>query len=141
MILTQDSCPQPVGLLFAGARNDEFTLANPIRRVLNQLDVTIVGSCTASSASEPAQPAESASTIEVSDEAVASATEVRNRHERKLMKIPGAVGTGIGIGDQAGQPVIELYVKKMTPQVRTAAAQYTEGIRIRVIETGDFVLR
>lgn len=52
---------------------------------------------------------------------------------------PGAVGTGIGIGDQPGQPAIEVYVKKLTPQAQTAAPKQVEGMPVKLIENGGFV--
>jgi hypothetical protein len=55
------------------------------------------------------------------------------------MKIPGAVGTGIGVGDTPGQPVIEVYVKRVTPAAQAAAPADVEGVPVRLIETGGIV--
>jgi hypothetical protein len=74
----------------------------------------------------------------MSEEAVSAAATIRDRHESQLMSIPGAVGA-IGVGDQSGQPTIEVYVDKMTPQAQAAASQEVEGTPVKVIETGGFV--
>ena len=55
------------------------------------------------------------------------------------MNIPGAVGTGIGVGDQPGQPAIIVYVKKMTPQAQAAAPKDVDGVPVKIIENGGFV--
>jgi hypothetical protein len=79
-----------------------------------------------------------AANIGVSAEVVASAKAVRDRHEDQLMSIPGAVGSGIA-AYQSGQPVIEVLVEKMTPQVQAATPRDVEGTPVKVIETGEIV--
>jgi len=89
-----------------------------------------------------ATDAENASVAEnatVSKDLVASATAVRDRHEHELMSIPGAVGTGIGASDKAGQPAIEVYLKKMTPEAQAAAPKEVDGLPVKLIENGGFV--
>ncbi len=142
LIVTQDSCPQAVALLFAGGtlRNrTPVTIANPISAVLSGLNVTMVGSCTAAPAADAATADVIAGNVGMSKEAVASAAAVRDRHEDDLMKIPGAVGTGVGEGDQPGQPAIVVYVKKMTPEAQAAAPKEMEGVQVKLIESGGFV--
>ncbi len=139
LIVTQDICPQAVGLLFAGSADQTQTIANPISAVLSGLNVTMVGSCTAAAASEPAPADVMAASQGMSKESVASAAAVRDRHEDELMSIPGAVGTGVGAGDQPGQPAIIVYVKKMTPQAQAAAPKDVEGVPVKIIENGGFV--
>jgi hypothetical protein len=104
LIITQDACPQAVGLLFAGSADGSTTIANPISAVLSGLNVTMVGGCTAAAASNAATPDVLAGDVGMSKDAVASAASVRDRHEDELMRIPGAVGTGIGASDQPGKP-------------------------------------
>jgi hypothetical protein len=139
LIVTQDACPQAVALLFAGSGNQKQTLANPISDVLSGLGVSMVGSCTAAAASSAVQPDVLAGNVGMSKEAVDSATAARDRHEDELMNIPGAVGTGIGVGDQPGQPAIIVYVKKMTPQAQAAAPKDVDGVPVKIIENGGFV--
>ncbi len=139
LILNQDACPQPVALLFAGSADGSVTIANPISAVLSQLDVSMVGSCTPAAVPDAAQADVLAANVGMSKEVVASATAVRDRHEDELMSIPGAVGTGIGIGDQPGQPAIEVYVKKLTPQAQAGAPKEVEGIPVKLVGNGGFV--
>jgi len=139
LIVTQDACPQAVALLFAGSGNEKQTIANPISDVLSGLGVSMVGSCTPAAASDTAQPDVVAGNVGMSKEVVASAAAVRDRHEDQLMKIPGAVGTAIGMSDQSGQPAIEVYVKKMTRQAQAAAPKEVEGVPVKLIENGGFV--
>ena len=136
LILTNDSCPRAVALLFAGS--SALTIANPISDVLSGLGVSMVGSCN-DGAAVSAQADVSAQSEGLSAEAVESAKAVRDQHEDELMSIPGAVGTGIAISDQPGQPAIEVYVEKMTPQAQAAAPQDVEGVPLKVIESGEFV--
>lgn len=139
LIVTQDPCPQAVGLLFAGSADQSETIANPISAVLSKLNVSMVGSCTPPPAADSTQPDVLAGGIGISKDAVDSATAVRDRHEDELMSIPGAVGTGIGMGEQPGQPAIVVYVKKMTPQTQAAAPKEVEGVPVKIIENGGFI--
>jgi len=97
----------------------------------------MAGSCTAEVASDAASA--NAGDAGMSEEAVSAAAAIRDRHESQLMSIPGAVGTAIAAGDQSGQPTIEVYVDKMTPQAQAATPQDVEGAPVKVIETGGFV--
>lgn len=139
LIVTQDDCPQPVALLFAGSANGSFTYANPISEVLSRLDVSMVGTCTASLTSDAPSADVLAASVGMSTEVVASAKAVRDRHESQLMSIPGAVGSGIAAGDQPGQPAIVVYVEKMTPQAEGAAPKDVEGLPVKLIESGEIV--
>ncbi len=142
LIVTQDTCPQAVGLLFAGgtlSNGTPATIANPISAVLSGLNVSMVGGCTPLAASNTAQADVEAGNVGMSKEAVASAIAVRDRHEDDLMRIPGAVGTGVGIGDEPGQPAIMIYVKKMTPEAQAAAPKDVEGVPVKLIQNGGFV--
>ncbi len=138
LIVTDDDCPQPVALLFGGSSSG-LTIANPISTVLSALNVSMVGTCTASASSGSANAELVAGGAPVSKEAVASAAAVRDRHEDSLMSIPGAVGTGIGAGDHPGQTTIVIYVDKLTPQAQAAAPKEVEGTPVKLIESGEFV--
>lgn len=138
LIVTQEDCPQAVALLFAGTADGSITFANPISEVLSRLDVSMVGTCSALATAAPGADALAAN-IGMSQEVVASANAVRDRHEDQLMSIPGAVGSAIAAGVQPGQPAIVVYVTKMTPQVQAATPKDVEGTPVRVIETGEIV--
>jgi hypothetical protein len=137
LIVTDDSCPRAVALLFAGSSNG-MTIANPISTVLSGLSVSMVGSCTPA-LSTLAQADVEAQSVGLSMEAVESAKAIRDRHEDSLMRVPGVVGTGIGAGDQSGQPAIEVFVEKLTPEAQAATSKDVEGLPVKVVESGEFV--
>jgi hypothetical protein len=72
-------------------------------------------------------------------EVAAAAIRIRDLHERDLMKIAGAVGTGIGIGDQPAQAVIEVYIDKLTSEAQAATPAAVDGVPVKLIETGPVV--
>ena len=145
LIVTQESCPRAVGLLFAGSSDDSFTLANPISRVLKRLStatrdvISMAGSCTAAAISDTTEPDVSAGYLGISTDVAAAAISVRDLHERDLMKIPGFVGTGIGLGDQPGQAVIEVYVDQLTPEAQAVTPAVVAGVPVKLIETAPVV--
>jgi hypothetical protein len=114
-----------------------LTFANPISEVLSKLNVSMVGTCIASSEAPDADAL--AASVGMSAEVVATTKAIRDRHEGQLMSIPGAVGSAIGASDQPGQPEIVVYVKKMTPQVQAATPKDVEGTPVKIIGTGEIV--
>jgi hypothetical protein len=146
LVVTTETCPEAVGLLFAGSA-DGSILANPINAVLDGLNVKITAGCTALTAdalmtvasSSDAAPVEGAQGELVSQEEVTSAASVRDKHNAQLTSIPGAIGTGIGIGDQPGHAAIEVYVKALTPDVQAAAPTSLDGVPVRLVEKGEIL--
>jgi hypothetical protein len=55
------------------------------------------------------------------------------------LKIAGAVGTGIGIGNQRGQAAIEVYVDRLTPENQAATPAVVDGVPVKLIHTGPVV--
>ncbi len=138
---TNGSCPQPVGLLFAettvGSTNTSFQ--NPMTPVLAALNVELVAACTVSSNQPNDDSAGNALADRIDDAAVTAATLIRDAHVTELMKIPGAVGNGIGIGEDPRQPVLVVYVIKLSDEVRAATPTDIEGIPVHLVETGEIV--
>jgi hypothetical protein len=134
LVVTQDDCPQAVALLFAG-NGSGFIIANPITSVLSATNTSMVGTCTIPAA-QSAVDAEA--DLGVSKDAVKSAKSVRDRHEDELKSVPGVVGTGIGADDR-GQPEIQVYFEKLTPQAQAALPTEVEGTPVKAVETGAFV--
>jgi hypothetical protein len=99
----------------------------------------MTGSCTAAATADTAQPDASAGYLGISAEVAAAAIRVRDLHGRDLMKIAGTVGTGIGVGDQPGQAVIEVYVDKLTAEAQAATPAALDGVPVKLIETGPVV--
>lgn len=144
LIVTQESCPRPVALLFAGAKDDSLTLANPIGRVLRQLspkpgEFSFVGSCSPSTAAAAVQPNDLDGGLGLAKADVDAAAAVRDRHERELMRVPGALGTGIGASDEPGHPTVEVYVSRLTPQVDAVTPEAVEDVPVKLIEISPVV--
>src|SRR6185503_10546224 len=96
LIVTNNSCHQPVALLFAGSATT--TIGNPIGEVLSKVGVALghsvsfVGqSCTAATALLRSGQIEGPS-----PEAVLFATQAMAGRERDLMSRAGVIGVGIG---------------------------------------------
>jgi hypothetical protein len=127
----QESCPRPVGLLFAGSLLNVFAFANPIKDVLSGLGVSIVG-C----------PVPTAGAQDLTEEPrlhageVATAMGVQRRHTDWLMAMPGVVGTGIGRSARTGRWVIEVYLEEGTPEMRQALPPVLEGVELAPVVTG-----
>jgi hypothetical protein len=135
LVVTNTSCPQPVGLLFAGTGSD--VLLNPIGPVTSALGVNFVGGCTASPQAAIAAPDAISAT---SDAVVREVASRRDAHAAELEAIPGMIGTGIAAGDASGQVAVELYVLHATHDVVAAAPDDIDGIPVRVVEKAPFVL-
>lgn len=59
---------------------------------------------------------------------------VQSSHTDSLMRIPGVVGTAIGLCD--GSPCINVLVVRATPELRKAIPDSLEGYRVILDETG-----
>ena len=59
---------------------------------------------------------------------------VQGSHTDSLMRIPGVVGTGIGLCD--GTACIKVLVVRATPELRKAIPDSLEGYRVVLDETG-----
>ncbi len=66
--------------------------------------------------------------------------DVKKRHNRELMSVPGVVGTGVA-RDASGQPVIEVYVERDSPALRRQIPNTVEGVNVCIVETGRFEAR
>ncbi len=127
----KDTCPRPVGLLFAGNRNDSITWANRIQKVLTQFDATIVGCPPGEAAAES-----SAEEVEMSPEQVAEAVTVQEGHTDALLQIPGVVGTAIGWSAGDGRAVIKVYLREASPALEAAIPLELEGVQVTTVVTG-----
>ena len=151
LIVTTGASPQPVGLLFAGGSNDTF--ANPITNVLSAFPgVSLSMVTTADSgwfkrwfawlrpsvaraqAAGPLGPVHPASQ--------AAAEHAKDRNEHVLLATQGVVGVGVGMSETvAGEAVVEVYVEKSTPAVRSAIPAQVDGVPVKVVETGEIKAR
>jgi hypothetical protein len=151
MVEDVDAAPRAVGLLFAGSSS--VAVANPIQAVLGAFTVTMVGSGPSAQTRFldkalafvrkiwPVRETHAAQQLseQADAAAVAAVTRVKEKHEGRLMNIPGVVGVGVGLSDRVlGQPVIEVYVREATAALRRALPSSLDGVEVKVVETGEF---
>jgi len=134
VVVTTGACPQPVALLFAGS--PVATLASPLAPVLSTLGVSFVEGCSAGATSRGAPGGRDP---RVTSAAISTAAARRDAHREGLMNVPGALGTGIGLGTATDPVAIEVYVAKRTPEALAAVPASLDGVPVRVKETGPFV--
>jgi hypothetical protein len=75
------------------------------------------------------------------DAQVEAASRVKARHEDALLRIPGVVGLGVGLASETDEVVIQVYTAGVAEQDRRLLPAVLEGIRVVVIETGEFTPR
>ncbi len=68
-----------------------------------------------------------------------SVREVKRRHERRLMRIPGVVGVGLGLKD--GRDCICVYVAEQSPRILAALPKSLEEVPVEVVVSGPFQAR
>jgi len=61
--------------------------------------------------------------------------DVLDKHQDRLMAVPGV--TGVGIGERAGRPVLVVMVKALTPESRAKIPSRLEGFEVEVEVTGE----
>ncbi len=114
--------PNPVGLLFAGSTT--ATVANPISAVLKAFGVTPVGT------------ADGVEPNEAVDPEVERVSQIKDRYDDYLMKLPGVVGHGVALAqDESGRIVIRLFLKE--PSVADLPTDL-EGVPVETEVTGEF---
>src|SRR5882724_4440255 len=141
--------PRAVGLLFAGSSTT--AIANPIDDVLDSFGVSMVGSGPSASVMgkilawakkllsvAESQAANAQLPPQASQTAVDAVRKVKERHEGRLLAIPGVIGVGVGVSEKAFvQAAIEIYVKETTEARRQALPQSLDGVEVKTIETGE----
>jgi hypothetical protein len=148
--------PHAVGLLFAGS--SKTAIANPIDDVLSSFDdvltsfsVSMVGSGSSASlmgkilawakkllSVAESQAANAPLPPQASQAAVDAVRKVKERHESRLLAIPGVVGVGVGVSEKAReQAAIEVYVIQATESLRQTLPRSLDGVEVKTIETGE----
>jgi hypothetical protein len=150
-LMVEDGVPSPraVGLLFAGSNTT--AIANPINDVLNAFGVSMVGSGpsagikgkifawakTILSVAE-IQAANAQLPPQASPAAVDAVRRVKERHEGRLLAIPGVIGVGVGVSEKTSrQAAIEIYVKEAGESLHRALPRSLDGVEVKIIETGE----
>jgi len=141
--------PRAVGLLFAGSST--AAIANPIDDVLNAFGVSMVGSGPSASLMgkilawvrklltvDESQAANAQLPRHASQAAVDAVRRVKERHEGRLLAVPGVVGVGVGVSEQAvGHAAIEVYVIEAAELLKQALPNSLDGIEVKTIQTGE----
>ena len=133
LIVTNNSCHQPVALLFAGSSST--TIGNPIGEVLSKLGgVSFVGStCTGTPMGEfGAQP------MQLPQQALDHASRVLEQHRHDLMSRPGVLGVGLGALEDNSAAAIVVYVDK-TSSAKPQLPVQIDNVPVRVVMTDPFI--
>jgi hypothetical protein len=138
LIVTNNSCHQPVALLFAGSSSD--TIANPIGEVLSKLGggLSFVGGTCSTTASTQAEPQSDVQSFDLPQQAVDHASRVLEQNRHDLMSRPGVIGVGLGATEDNSAPAIIVYVDK-TSSARPELPQHVDNVPVRVILTDPFI--
>ena len=129
LIVTNNTCHQPVALLFAGSSST--TIANPIGEVLSKLGgVSFVGgTCSAQPGGQEMQ---------LPQQTLDNASRVLEQNRHDLMSRPGVLGVGLGALEDNSQPAIIVYVDK-TSSIKPQLPAQIEGVAVRVVLTDPFI--
>jgi hypothetical protein len=138
LIVSNNACPQPVALLFAGSSTT--TIGNPIGEVLTKLGTAtgttlnfVGGTCTASFENAVADDRPNEAAIEF-------ATEAMRSREKNLLSRPGVIGVGVGSADNSPtEAAIVVYVDQNAAAARVP--RRINGVRVKVVYTEPFVAR
>ena len=126
--------PNPVGLFFAGNAITGTCLANPIRAVLGAFGVgfPIVAAAAADQTDKSAEPMPQVDQAEF--ELVDA---IKQRYEAELMRLPEAVGVGVGLADDGSKGmVIKLLLVRKTEEALNAAPLEIDGVAVEAEEVG-----
>ncbi len=75
---------------------------------------------------------------QASQAAVDAVRRVKERHEGRLLSIPGVIGAGVGVSEKAiGQAAIEVYAIQATESLNQALPRSLDGVEVRMVETGE----
>src|SRR5438046_131281 len=139
LIVSNNSCHQPVALLFAGSSST--TIGNPIGEVLSKLGdglSFVGGTCSVTTASAQAQELSGVQSFDLPQQAVEHASRVLEQNRHDLMSRPGVLGVGLGATEDNSTPAILVYVDQ-TSSVQPQLPQDIDRVPIRIIFTDPFI--
>jgi hypothetical protein len=138
LIVSNNSCHQPVALLFAG--NSTQTIGNPIGEVLSKLSSALGSSVSfvGGTCSALAAGAESAMAGPTQND-IDFATMIKDRHAPDLMARPEVIGVGVGVRDEdPSQAAVVIYVDSTRP-AHPRLPETIDGVAVKVVATEPFV--
>lgn len=146
LIVTNDSCHQPVALLFAGSSS--ATIGNPIGQVLSKVstslgrNVSFVGTTCGTAGAAAAggtTSAEGGQMRELPEQAAERATQVLEGRKNDLMSRPSVIGVGVGQSEtNPEEAIIVIYVDR-TSGGKPTLPTTINGIRVKRVDTDPFV--
>ena len=141
LIVTNNSCHQPVALLFAGSSSS--TIGNPVGEVLMKVGLAlgttvnfVGGTCSASALLESQA---GAGLQGPSDQSVEFALNVMKGRVDQLMARPAVIGVGVGVSDlNPNEAAIVIYVDQNS-LVTSRIPRWIDGVRVVRVFTDEFV--
>jgi hypothetical protein len=136
LIVSNDSCSQPVALLVGGGKRT--TVGNAIQDVLDAFSVQFVGIPLSCAGAESASSSAQAGRPQIGMERLVSARQVLRSRVSELMSRPSVLGVGVGASETTpGEPVIVIYVDD-TSGVYPTLPRRINGLRVTVKFTEPF---
>jgi hypothetical protein len=139
LIVTSNSCHQPVALLFAGSSST--TIGNPIGEVLSKLGgglSFVGGTCSVATASTQATDQSDVQSFDLPQQPVDHARMVLEQNRHDLMGRPGVLGVGLGATEDNSAPAIIVYVDQ-TSSARPELPPQVDRVPVRVILTDPII--
>jgi hypothetical protein len=144
LIVTNNSCNQPVALLFAGSSTS--TIGNPVGDVLTRVSTALGGGRTVSfvgdncsSAAALESSANPSGFDGPSQESLDVALNVMRGRVNSLMSRSGVIGVGVGTSDLiGGDAAIIVYIDQTAPR-RSRMPRWIDGVRVVRVFTDPFV--
>lgn len=135
LIVTNNSSHQPVALLYAGSSTT--TIGNPAGEVLTRLSAAL-GRTVSFVGTNQSSIFDTLASNSAIQQDVDSANEVKMRHERSFMSLPGVIGMGIG-DDGSGGSAIVVYIDQTAAGRRPVLPARVDNIKVVVVLTDPFV--
>ena len=139
LILTNNSCHQPVALLFAGSSST--TIGNPIGEVLSKLGgglSFVGGTCSVNTVAAPTIDQSGMQSFDLPEQALEHAGKVLEQNRHDLMSRPGVLGVGLGATEDNSAPAIVVYVDK-TSSVQPQLPSQVDRVPVRIIFTDPII--
>ena len=136
LIVSNDSCHQPVALLFAGSSTT--TIGNPIGEVLKKVSAAH-GSSVSFVGGTSVCPTTSMAGNSALPQNVERAHGAKKRHEQDLMSRPGVIGVGVGgAEDNSGEGAVVVYFDR-TSGHSLVLPERLDNVKVRLVMTDPIV--
>jgi len=135
LIVTNDSCHQPVALLFAGSSST--TIGNPVGEVLTKVSGALGGGRQVSFVGSTCSTPSLAGSATLSQN-IERAHEAKKRHEQDLMSRPGVIGVGVAAGDNSDEGAVVVYFDRTLGRA-PLLPESVDKVKVRVVMTDPIV--